>query len=126
MNIVREILLYLENNSSSWVVGDYLFQGVFPVGNETGILMYEFGGDENESNLHTSQIQITVQEVDYDTANETIHSVWDMLIYNKGITLGNGKYLFNTTPMKYPGFVTTTEHDLFVFTCSFATYYEGD
>lgn len=123
MNIARELLLHLETKTS-YIVGTDMFMGVFPVGDETGILIYEFGGDENDTNLKASNIQIAVQADDYDTANDTIHSIWDVLAYSKGITLGNGVYLFNTTPLKYPGFVTTTEHDKYLFTCSIIAYFE--
>lgn len=123
MNITRELLLHLET-ATALVVGTDLFMGVLPAGIETGILLYEFSGSQNYSGLKSSSLQIAVVKDDYDTANDTIHSLWDVLVFNNGLTLDSGQYLLNIVPLKYPGFVTTTEHDKFLFTCSIVIYFE--
>lgn len=122
MNFTRELLLYLEEETS-YVVGTDMFQGVFPDDIEDGFLFTQISGTENESNLKSITVHVTSMQEDYDTANDTINEIYDLLSYSRGLTLPNGTYVFNSVPMKFPSFITTTEHDKYVFTCSFTFYF---
>lgn len=123
MNLAREVILWLESKTS-FVAGTSLFQGVFQVGNEEGVAIVELGGNENESLLRQVIIHITVQGKDYDTANDDIQTVWNLLSFSNGMTLLNGKEVFNSTALKYPSFIAVTEHNKYMFTASVTLHFE--
>lgn len=117
MNLTRETILWLASKTSK-VVGTDLHQGVFPLGSEEGLAFVQQGGDENESKMQSVIIHITSQAKDYDTADTDIQLAWDLLSFNKGMALLNGQKVLSVSALKFPSFITVTEHNKYVFTCS--------
>ncbi len=123
MNVARELILWIADNTTL-VVGSDLHQGVFPVGDEDGIALTQIGGDENETKMQQVIIHISVQKQDYDTADSTIQTVWDLLSYNNGMTLLDSTVVHSVVGLKFPSFINVTEHNKYMFTCSVVLHLE--
>ena len=117
MNITREFLKYVRDNTA-FGVGTDLFQGRLPDTNTNGIIMYHSGGAENESNMQSYMIFANSHYDDFDTANDNLVVVYNLLSFSNGLTLDSGDYVYNIVPVKLPGFVTVTEQNKYVFSCS--------
>jgi hypothetical protein len=120
MNIAREMIAYVASKLSL-VVGTDLFQGNIPDTNATGIIVTHSGGNENETLMQRLNIHFASHYNDYDTANDKLQAVYELLAYCNGLTLTSG-YVFNVVPLKLPGFVTLTEQNKYIFSCSLACF----
>ena len=116
MNITRELLDYIETNSSL-TVGTDIFQGKIPNTNLNGIVVTHSGGDESDSLMQKIIVHIASHYDDYDTANDKLQEVYTLLAYCNGLTLASG-YVHNVYPLSLVGFVTVTEQNKYIFSCS--------
>lgn len=121
MNILRELLTYLEDNTSL-VIGTDLFQGVLPEGTIEGTVFRQVGGTQSMSGMVSVLIAINTFYRDYDTAIDNLETLHNMLSYSKGIQLPN-IYVFDSEPMKHPGFITQTEQSIFICSSSVVLHY---
>ena len=117
MNITRELIKYIVANTTH-VVGTDIFQGRIPDTNKNGLIVSHGGGSENESLLQTYMIHIMSHYDDYDTASDNLVAVHNLLAHCNGLTFDSGDYVHNVVPVKLPGFVTVTEQNKYVFSCS--------
>jgi len=117
MNITREIIEYICDNTA-FVVGTDIFQAKLTGTNDVGIVVTHSGGVENESLMQSIMVNFVAIYDDYDTSQEKLETVWNMFSYSNGFTLSSGNYVHNSTGLKLPGFITVTEQNKYVFSCS--------
>ena len=122
MNLTRELIFWLESQTS-FIAGDDLFQGVYPLDHEYGIMLKQIDGQESESNLQSVNIHISSLAEDYDTSFDNIEIVYNLFAHSRGIVI-SGVTILNSTPLKMPSFVAVTEHNRYLFTCSIICHYE--
>jgi hypothetical protein len=120
MNISRDIVNYIESKTSH-VIGTNLFLGHLPDTNSNGIIVSHSGGDENESLMQRWNVYIIAHYNDYQTANDKLEAIYNLLAFSNGITITSG-YIHNIVPMKLPGFITVTEQNKHVFSFSLVCY----
>jgi len=117
MNITREIIDYLVTNGG-FIVGQTIFQGVLPSTDANGVIVSHSGGVENDTLLQRLNVHFAAQADDYDTANDQLVAIHDLLSYQAGVTLASG-YVFTILPVKLPGFITVTEQNKYIFSSSY-------
>jgi hypothetical protein len=120
MNISRELLDYIETNTD-FTVGVDLFQGKIPNTNAEGVVITHNGGIENDTLMQKIPVHIASCYSDYDTGNDKLTIIYELLSYCNGLTLASG-YVFNVTPLKLPGFVDVTEQNKYIFSFSVVCY----
>ena len=120
MNITREILDYIEANTS-FVIGTDMFQGRILDTNTNGVVISHDGGIENESLMNEQPIHFASHYDDYDTANDKLVILYNLLVFSNGLTLAS-EYVFNITPLKLVGFVAVTEQNKYIFSFSVVCY----
>ncbi len=117
MNMTREIIDYI-CSQTTFVVGTDIFQAKLTSTNDTGIIVTHSGGGENDSLMQYYQVNFIAIYDDYDTSQENLEVIWNLLSYSNGFTLSSGDYVHNSTGLKLPGFITVTEQNKYVFSCS--------
>ena len=120
MNIAHEIIDYIVSETSL-VVGTDIFQAILPTTNDNGIVVSSSGGTESDSLMQSYMVDIACQYNDYDTASDNLTTVYNLLAYSNGFTLASG-VAHNSTPIKLPGFVTITDQNKYIFSCSLICY----
>lgn len=118
--MLKELLDWIESKTS-YVVGTNLFLANIPDDVDDGIACFQAGGDENESNLNSIQVNFIATGIDYTTAETLINDIYLLLAYSKGIQLASS-YILNSVPMGIPRFLTINEHKRYVFSASFIIY----
>jgi hypothetical protein len=116
MNIAREVIDYIVSQTSH-VVGTDIFQAKLTSTNNTGVVISSSGGAENDTLMQQYIVNIACQYNDYDTANDVIVAIFNLLSYSNGLTLASAA-VHNSVPMKFPGFVTVTNDNKYIFSCS--------
>ena len=120
MNITREMMDYIEANTA-FVIGTDLFQGKIPDTNSNGIVISHNGGIENDTLLQSIPVHFASCYNDYDTANDQLIIVHDLVSHCNGLTLASG-YVHNIVPLKLAGFVDVTEQNKYIFSFSVVCY----
>lgn len=120
MNITRELIDYIEANTD-FIIGGDLFQGKLPDTNTNGVIVSHSGGYENDTNLMALTVHFASHYNDYDTANDRLEVIYNLLANSNGLTIASG-YIFNSVPLKLVGFVTVTEENKYIFSCSVVCY----
>ena len=122
MNIARDIIFWLEANST-YVAGTDLFLGMMPNTDTEGIVLAQAGGFENESNMVQTTLLINSIYTDYDSAVDNLQAVYNLLSHSGGLVTANYSF-FNSVPIKYPGFVGRTPDGDYLGSCSIQLFFE--
>jgi hypothetical protein len=120
MNATRELIDYMVANSP-FVVGTDLFQGKIPSTNLDGVVVTHMVVDENDTLMQAIQINCASHYIDYDTANDKLTLLYNLLAYCNGLTLASG-YVYNVVPIKPVGFITVTDENKYIFSFSVVCY----
>ncbi len=120
MNATREMLDYIEANTA-FVIGTDLFQAKLPDTNVNGVIVTHAVVDENDTLMQVIQINCASHYDDYDTANDQLVLIYDLLAYCNGLTIASG-YVYNVVPIKPVGFITVTDENKYIFSFSVICY----
>lgn len=123
MNIAKEIVKYLDANLNSLTVGQNLFLGFIPLTKNTGVVISEAGGYENNTNMLRIQLHIAAVFDDYTTAENKCAEVYNKLVYSNGFNIDSG-YVFNCVPINTPTYVGLTDEQKVLVTASVVLYKE--
>lgn len=122
MNVTKEILLYIESNTT-YIVGHDIFQG-YTIGAQ-GVAVYQIGGVLSESGMEMVTLHIASIQQDYITAEDKLNDIWRLFTNSKGFSTTN-LTVHNSIPNKYPSYIGVDEEDNHIFTASFNIYFTGE
>lgn len=107
---------YIENETG-YKIGIDLFAGVMPASKEVGIILSDFGGSENETNVVKAGVQVIAIYDDYATSVKKCQEIHNFLVYTNGFYVGDS-YIFNCIPLSLPKFLHQNEKGHILSTAS--------
>jgi len=118
----KEILDYVETKTGL-VVGTTLFLGNLADGVDTGVVLFDGQGQENDTGLFCFIVGINSTARDYYTAKVNCILAFSPLAYSNGFTVVSKKF-FNTTVMSNPAYLGLNEKGYSMFSASIIAYTE--
>lgn len=118
----KQVLDYVESKTTL-TIGTDLFLGNLADGVDTGVILFDGPGQDNDTGMLRFIIGINSIARDYATARVNCILAFTPLAYSNGFTIDNKKF-FNTTVMSNPAYVGLNEKGYSMFSASIIAYTE--
>lgn len=121
--VIKELLDKIASECGL-TIGEDLFLGALPSDVDSGVVVSEIGGQDNDSRMFAQNISVQVFENSYVAASRLARDVHMFLSHSGGIALASLS-IKNSVPVNIPQFIGVNQHNQYIFTNSFIVYYES-